>query len=132
MPRFTLLAGRPTRLTKGKRLYSIAQKCNLRYVVLININYEISDPNLIRPGQIIRLTAEEPIAEYTKPISGPNQPDGLQPDGTYIVRSGNSLARIAYLYSTTLWDLYQVNPELGGRPVVIPGSVSACPRPRAA
>ncbi len=106
---------------QGDTLYSIAEKCNLRYVVLININYEISDPNLIRPGQTIRLTAEEPIPEYTKPISGPNQPDGWQPDRIYIVRSGNSLARIAYLYSTTLWDLYQANPDLGGRPVVTKG-----------
>ena len=104
---------------RGETLYSIAVKCNLSYVVLININYEISDPNLIRPGQTIRLTAEEPIAEYTKPIAGPNQPYGLQPDGTtYIVRKGDSLARIAYLYSTTLWELYQLNPELGGSPVI--------------
>ncbi len=112
---------------QGDTLYSIAQKCNLRYVVLININYEISDPNLIRPGQVIRLTAEEPIDEYTRPISGPDQPYGLQPDGTYIVRKGDSLARIAYLYSTTLWDLYQANPELGGRPVVYAGQVIRLP-----
>jgi LysM repeat protein len=106
---------------RGETLYSIAEKCGLRYVVLININYEISDPNLIRPGQVIRLTAEEPLPEYTKPISGPDQPHGLQEDRIYIVRRGDSLARIAYLYSTTLWDLYQANPELGGKASVYTG-----------
>ncbi len=107
---------------QGETLYSIAQKCSINYVVLININYEISDPNLIRPGQTIRIVAEEPIPAYLLPASGPDQPYGLQQDGvTYIVRKGDSLARIAYLYATTVWDLYQINPELGGRPVVYAG-----------
>jgi LysM repeat protein len=51
----------------------------------------------------------------------------LQPDGTYIVRPGDSLARIAYLYATTLNDLYSVNPQLGHRPVVFSGQVIALP-----
>jgi LysM repeat protein len=112
---------------QGETLSSIAQKCGLNYVVLSNINYEISNPDLIRPGQIIRLTAEEPLPFYTQPVSGPAQPYGLQPDGTYIVRPGDSLARIAYLYATTLNDLYLGNPQLGRRPVVFAGQVIALP-----
>lgn len=112
---------------KGESLYSIAQKCNLRYWVLININYEISDPDLIRPGQVIRLAAEEPLDAYNQPVEGPDQPDGLQPDGIYIVRPGDSLARIAYLYSTTIWELQQVNPELGGGTTVRTGQAIRLP-----
>jgi LysM repeat protein len=111
----------------GDTLYSIAEKCGLRYVVLININYELSDPGKIYPGQVIRLTAEEPLSYYTQPVSGPDQPYGLQPDGVYIVRKGDSLARIAYLYGTTLYELYQANPELGGRPNVYAGQAIRLP-----
>ena len=107
---------------QGETLVSIAEECGLDYWVLININYEMSDPDLIRPGQVIRLTAEVPIEEYLKPVSGPDQPYGLQPGGhEYIVRSGDSLGRIAYLYNTTVNDLYLANPQLGRRPVVFAG-----------
>jgi LysM repeat protein len=114
-------------VARGETIFDIAEKCGLSYVVIMNINYEISDPNLIRPGQIIRLTAEEPLPQYQQPASGPSQPYGLQPDGVYIIRPGDSLARIAYLYGTTLWDIYQANPQLGGRPTVITGQAITLP-----
>ena len=104
----------------GDTLGSIAEECGLDYIVLVNINYEISDPNLIRPGQVIRLTAEIPL--YTTPASGPAQDLGLQDGGSlYVVRKGDSLARIAYLYNTTVYEIFEVNPQLHWTPVIYPG-----------
>lgn len=111
---------------KGDTITSIAEKCGLSYVVLMNINYEIEDPDLIRPGQTLRLTAEIPI--YTTPASGPGLNLGLQAGGQYyIVRRGDSLARIAYLYGTTVYDLLQANPQLNNSPVVYPGQYIQLP-----
>ncbi len=108
-------------VSEGDTLFSIAQKCGISYIVLMDINYEISDPSLIRPGQVIRTTAEVPLDQYHQPVSGPAQPGGAQPGGVYIVRKGDSLARIAYLYSTTLAAVYDANPQLGGKPMIYPG-----------
>ncbi len=111
---------------KGDTLGSIAEKCDISYVVLININYEIEDPDLIRPGQTIRLTAEIPI--YTTPASGPGSNLGLQEGGQYyIVRRGDSLARIAYLYNTTVYDLLQANPQLNNSTAIVPGQYIQLP-----
>jgi len=116
----TTRCGETYTVQKGDTLASIADYCGLNYVVLININYEMIDPNLIRPGQVIRLTAEIPI--YTTPASGPADTAGLQEDGqSYIVRKGDSLARIAYLYKTTVYAIQQVNPELNGSTIIYPG-----------
>ncbi len=99
----------------GETLVSIAEKCGISsYLVLMGINYELSDPNLLRPGQVIRLTAEEPLPQYHPTASGPAQPGGLQEGGVYIVRKGDSLARIAYLYDTSVAELLDANPQLGG------------------
>lgn len=105
---------------KGDSLSSIADQCDISYVVLININYELGDPDLIRPGQTIRLTAEIPI--YTTPAGGPGEDLGLQEGGEYyIARRGDSLARIAYLYGTTVTDLLAANPELNNSTIIHPG-----------
>ncbi len=71
------ICGTTYSVNPGDTLYSIAQKCQVSYVVLMDINYEISDPGKIYPGQVIRMTAEEPLPFYTQPVSGPAQPDGL-------------------------------------------------------
>jgi LysM repeat protein len=111
----------------GDTLASIAEECGINYVVLGNINYEISDPDLIRPGQVIRLIAEEPIPAYETPVTAPVREGGLQPSGDYLVRKGDSLGKIAYLYHTTIDDLYGANPQLGNRPVVFPGQTIHLP-----
>src|SRR5690606_34770972 len=93
----------------GDTLYDIAVFCGVPYLALLGINYEISDPNNIYPGQIIRLEAEVPLEWFHQPASGPAEDFGLQPGGAYIVRRGDSLARIAFLYDTTIYDLMELN-----------------------
>lgn len=111
----------------GDTLYSIGAKCGISYVVLVNINFELNDPNNIHPGTVIRLVAETPLSQYTRPFSGPAQVAGYQPGGTYIVRKGDSLARIAYLYSTSVAELVRLNPPLTRQGVLFAGQVLQMP-----
>jgi len=106
-------------VSPGDSLYSISLQCGIPYAALLGINVEIPDPNTIRPGQVVRLVAGVPL--YNNPTGGPAQVGGLQEDGDYIVRPGDSLARIAYLYRTNVPQLAQLNPQLGSRGVVHPG-----------
>lgn len=104
----------------GDSLYSIAEKCAVPYAALVGINVEISNPDLIRPGQVIRLVAGAPL--YTEPAGGPAQPAGLSADGNeYVARPGDSLARIAFLYDTSLASLLEANPDLRADRVIVPG-----------
>jgi LysM repeat protein len=111
-------------VSPGESLYSLTLQCGIPYAALLGINVEIPDPNTIRPGQVVRLVAGEPL--YNNPTGGPAQVGGLQEDGDYIVRPGDSLARIAYLYRTNVPQLAQLNPQLGSRASCIPDSASTC------
>lgn len=112
----------PYTVQKGDTLYSIAQKCGgtgFNYVILMDINPQISNPDAIHPGQLIRLQAETVLpfeGQAGSPVEG-----GLQEGGVFIVRPGDSLAGIAYLYNTTVAELYRVNPQLWQQPKVRPG-----------
>ena len=106
----------------GDTFYSIAQACGgsgMNYIMLININPQISDPDKLYPGELIRLTAEEPlpfVGQTGQPVQG-----GLQEGGVFIVRPGDSLAGIGYLYNTTVNELYRYNPQLWRQPRILPG-----------
>jgi LysM repeat protein len=102
----------------GESLYSIAVKCNIPFAGLVGINVELSDSDRIYPGQVIRLVASTPL--YNNPATGPAEEGGLQPWGEYIVRRGDSLARIAYLYTTTVEKLIALNPETGPHGIIYP------------
>lgn len=106
----------------GDTFYSIAAKCGgtgMNYVMLMDINPEVSDPDVLYPGQSIRLTAETPlpfVGQTGLPVVG-----GLQEGGIFIARPGDSLAGIGYLYNTTVAELYRFNPQLWQQPVIRPG-----------
>lgn len=110
----------------GDTLYSIGQSCGVSYVVLVSINYELSSPDKIWPGQVVRLVAETPLDQAHPPASGPGVNAGYQPGGAYVVRRGDSLARIAYLYDTTVPELLDTNPQIIGT-VIQPGQVLVLP-----
>lgn len=125
-PALAQTCGETYTVVEGETLYSIAEKCNVSYLVLMGINYEMSDPARIYPGQVIRLAAEAPLEFYQQPITGPAQAGGLQ-GSTYVVRSGDSLARIAYLYNTTVYDIQLANPQLGDSTVIFTGQTLQMP-----
>ena len=110
----------------GDSLSAIAERCNLSFAGLIGINVELEDPDLIRPGQVIRLVAGAPL--YNTPAGGLPDYGGLQEGGlVYIARPGDSLARIAYLYHTTVSELRRYNPTIGDDLIIQVGQAIQMP-----
>lgn len=84
----------PTYLVKaGDTLSEIALQYGVTVDELVSINH-ITNPNLIYPGQILKL------------------PSGKET--IYVVRSGDNLSRIAQKYNTTWQALYMKNKEVIG------------------
>jgi LysM repeat protein len=104
----------------GDTLYSIGENCDIGYMGLVGINYQLSSPDKIWPGQVIRLEAGADIGP-AQPATGPAVPGGLQEGGIYLVRPGDSLARIAYLHNTTVEVLIYLNPEVAPRQILYTG-----------
>jgi LysM repeat protein len=96
----------------GDSLYTIAESCDISYMGLVGINYQLSDPDKLWPGQVIRLVAGADLGLPT-PAGGAPVEGGLQENRIYLVRPGDSLARIAYLHNTTIDALIALNPAVG-------------------
>ncbi len=75
----------------GDTLSAIAQKYGTTYQELARIN-NISNPNLIYVGQVIKITGKNKIT-----------------DKVYTVQSGDTLSKIAKMYNTTVGDLVAKN-----------------------
>lgn len=74
----------------GDNLYHITQKFNLlSYRQILRVNRNISNPNLIYPGQIINIPKATPM-------------------NTYVVRPGDTLANIIYNYNRDHIEIYGV------------------------
>lgn len=91
---------------KGDTLSGIAKKYNTTYQKLAKYN-NISNPNKIYPGQIIKIPY-----------------DNIKPT-TYIVKKGDTLSSIASKYNTTWQTIYNKNKNIiGNNPnKIYPGQV---------
>lgn len=112
-------------IVSGDSLALIADECGIPFAALLGINWEIANPDRIRPGQVIRLVAG--VALEKPPAAGAAQTGGLQENGDYITRPGDSLARIAYLYRTNIPDILRANPNLSLKRVIYAGQVIHLP-----
>lgn len=88
----------------GDILSGIAQKFGTTTANLVQIN-NISNPNLIYPGQVLKITGSS--ASVTQ---------------TYTVRSGDTLSGIAQKYGTTTANLAQIN-NISNPNLIYPGQV---------
>jgi peptidoglycan-N-acetylglucosamine deacetylase len=86
----------PTTLTytvkAGDTLYAIASRYHTTVQELVRLN-AIANPNLIRVGQVLKLTASQPTTSTT----------------TYTVKSGDTLYKIARQFGTTVQQLVTAN-----------------------
>jgi LysM repeat protein len=92
----------------GETLFRIAQRYGTSVSAILQINPQIVNPNLIFPGQAIRIPVIAPI-----PPTGPGFP--IPPTGSlpvHTVAPGETLFTIAQLYGTNVTALLQVNPQL--------------------
>ena len=92
----------------GDTLSEIAEKYGTTYQMLAAYN-NITNPNLIFPGQVIRI----PNGEIPEPTI------------TYIVQSGDNLTNIAAKYNTTWQSIYNKNKNIIGPDpnLIYPGQV---------
>jgi LysM repeat protein len=58
------------KVKKGDSLSAIAAKADISLSALIKLNPQISNPNLIKPGQVITLTKPTPVASKPAPAGG--------------------------------------------------------------
>lgn len=87
----------------GDTLSSIAQDFSLlSYIQILRVNPEISNPNMIYPGQVINIPR-------------------LTPMSTYMVRSGDTLGNIVYNYNRDHIQLY-------GAPITVDEVLAYNPR----
>lgn len=76
----------------GDTLYAIASRYHTTVQELVRLN-AIANPNLIRVGQVLKLTASQPTTSTT----------------TYTVKSGDTLYKIARQFGTTVQQLVTAN-----------------------
>lgn len=84
---------------RGDYLAKIARNCGVTLTALLNANPQISNRNLIFPGQVL------------------NIPDGTEPASVtggsiYIVKPGDTLNKIAARFGITLTALLNANPSI--------------------
>jgi membrane-bound lytic murein transglycosylase D len=89
------------RVRRGQTLSAIAHRYGVRVAKLVAAN-GLSSRNFIRAGQRLRL----PIAgAEPRPLADPAPPK----DGGYVVRTGDTLARIARRYGVSMRELAALN-----------------------
>lgn len=103
----------------GDTLSSIARRFELlTYRQILRVNPEISNPNLIYPGQVVNLPK-------------------ILPMSTYFVKPGETLGNIIYNYNRELMQIYGTqitfdevlayNPRITNPDLIFPGMVIYLP-----
>jgi len=97
-PALASTCGETVTVQKGDSLSKIALRCNTTVNALLRANPAITNPNLIRPGQVIIMPGatlpNDSTTEY------------------YYVRSGDTLKGIAIKFHTTVNNLLRLNPQI--------------------
>ncbi len=94
---------------QGDTLSGIAQNFGVSLAALEAANPQITNPNLIFPGQVILI-----------PVNPP-------PPGTYVVQSGDTMSGIAQKFGVTLAALEAANPQITNPDLIFPGQVLTIP-----
>jgi spore coat assembly protein SafA len=102
------------RVLPGDTMSAIAYRNNVTLDALISANPQISDPNLIYPGQSLQI----PPPMVVIPITGQR---------IYIVLGGDTLSGIAHAYGTSVAALLQANPGITNPDLIYPGELIILP-----
>lgn len=97
----------------GDSLNTIAMRCGITILALLDSNPGITNPNRIFAGQRLNIPGGTP-----PPAPGP---------ATYVVKRGDTLGTIAYRFHTTVAALMKANPLIGNPNRIYPGQVIKLP-----
>jgi LysM repeat protein len=106
---------------RGDTLFRIAQRFGVPVSAIAQAN-NISNPNLIFAGTVLRI----PTGTGEAPAPQPTQPPA-PPSGTYTVQRGDTLGRIAQRFGVTLSALRAANPNIRNINLIFPGQVINIP-----
>lgn len=98
----------------GDSLNTIAMRCGITILALMDSNPGITNPNRIFAGQRLNIPGGTP----PPPAPGP---------ATYVVKRGDTLGTIAYRFHTTVAALMKANPLIGNPNRIYPGQVIKLP-----
>lgn len=103
----------------GDTLSGIARRFGVSLAALLVVNPEITDPDLIFPGEVVRIPLMPPL----RPPAG---------RCLYVIQPGDTLSDIAQRFGVDLTALIHANPQIADPDVIFPGQVifvPLCPRP---
>jgi LysM repeat protein len=110
----------------GDTLFTIAARYNTTVATLAQLN-NIVNPNLIYPGQVLRVSAAVPPAlptpqptQVSAPTPSPSRPT------THVVQPGENLFRISLKYNIT-WDVLARANGITNPNLIFPGQVLVIP-----
>jgi spore coat assembly protein SafA len=114
------------RVVSGDTMYEIARRFGITLDTLIEANPQISDPNLIFPGQEICL----PLPSVAPPAPAPIPVPGPYCNGMfYTVKAGDTLFEIARANNVLLAALIAANPQIPDPNLIFPGQIICIPAP---
>ena len=90
----------------GDTFSAIAARFGVSLAALVGANPQISDPNLIFPGQVITIPGSSPA-----------------PGSDYVVQTGDSLTAIATRFGVSLTALKAANPQIANPNRIFPGQI---------
>jgi LysM repeat protein len=92
---------------RGDTLSSIALKFGTTLKALLRANPQISNPNVLTPGEPVYIPGSLVVLPNGQPV--------------YIVKSGDYLGKIAAQLGTTIAVLLQLNPDISNPSLITPG-----------
>ena len=104
----------------GDTMFSIAQRFGVSLDALIAANPQITNPNLIFPGDVLCVPGAAPPCRV--PASCP---PGFQ--GRYTVVAGDTMFSIAQRFGVSLDALIAANPQITNPNLIFPGDVLCVP-----
>jgi LysM repeat protein len=114
-------------IQRGDTLYSIALRFGVSVQAIAAAN-NIINPNLIYAGQVIVIPDGSPDGGDTSPPPAPPAPVPPPSSGTYVVKPGDTLFRIAVLHGVTMAALVQAN-GIANPNIIYAGQVLSIPGP---
>jgi peptidoglycan endopeptidase LytE len=123
---------------KGETITSIAKRFGLTVDKILLVNPDLKNPNNLRTGQVIILPAGRSEGILAQPESRiyvwQRERNGGRvelEENLYLVKSGDSLTRIARSYGLTLEKLLAANPQIDDPNKLLRGELIHIPNGRA-